>query len=83
MGIQGLATQLRKYGRYRSILRSEAGAGDRIAAVIDGPSLAHSILRVTTCKLAKDGIVPLYDYDVLGKAAVAWLDRLRAYGFNM
>jgi hypothetical protein len=82
MGIPGLASQLHKYGKYTSIQQTKAQTGQQTAAIIDGPSLAHSIYHLGKYEVAKDGIVSQYNYDAIGKAAVAWVDRLRSYGFN-
>jgi hypothetical protein len=85
MGIPGLAHHLRPYGGPTSIAQSKAKADSsyRTPAVIDGPSLAHALLRSGKYKLSKEDLVPRYDYEAIGKAAVSWLNWLRSYGFEM
>ncbi|KAK5169698.1 uncharacterized protein LTR77_005676 [Saxophila tyrrhenica] len=83
MGVPGLASQIHKYGSYTSIPQTKSRRNDRIAAVIDGPSLAHSLYRHGNYQSGKDGIVAQCDHRAIGKAAVAWLDRLRSYGFEI
>lgn len=84
MGIPGLASQLHKYGSHVSIPQQKANTTTHpVAAVIDGPSLAHSIYRTGKFGLGSEGIVTHCDYAALGKAAIAWLDRLRSYTYEM
>jgi hypothetical protein len=85
MGIPGLTHHLRPYGGHTSIPQSKAKADSsyQTPAVIDGPSLAHALLRSGKYKLRKEDLIPRYDYEAIGKAAVSWLNWLRSYGFEM
>lgn len=83
MGIPGLASQLHKYGSYISIPQRKIERHQQAVAIIDGPSLAHSLLGQGKFETGKDGVVPHCDYQAIGRAAIAWLDNLRSYGFDM
>ena len=83
MGIPGLSFQLRGVGTHASVLQKKTEPGDRNAAIIDGPALAHSLLRSGKFVLDSVDLVPRYDYEAIGKAAVSWLNWLRSYGFEM
>lgn len=53
-------------------------------AVIDGPSLAHSLFNSNkVAERSNIGIATDYSYAALGKAAVDWLDQLQSHGFQM
>lgn len=82
MGIPRFASRMRSYGSVSAIGRKGEPRKDQ--AVVDGPSLAHSLLQ--QCPGDVDGsgaILPQVHYSKLGEAAVAWLDDLQSYGFSM
>lgn len=84
MGIPGLASQIHRYGSYASIPQQKATTFTQtVAGVVDGPSLAHSIYSTGKYDVCKDGIIAQCAYKAIGREAVAWLDRLRSYGFEM
>lgn len=83
MGVPGLASQLHKYGSYVSTTQRKVDREQRAFATIDGPSLAHSLYRQGKHRPSKGGVIAQCDYHAIGQAAVAWLDWLRSYGFEM
>lgn len=73
---------MRKYGCSRVIGRGLAK--ERTIAVIDGPSLAHSIFNSSDhTQSAGPEFAPHYDYADLGRSAVSWLDTLESHGFEV
>ena len=83
MGIKGFASRIRPYGSMATIGRKGDSCNDR--AVIDGPSLAHSLLYQNSEIVAdrEGGIFPRFNYGEIGKAAIDWLQTLETYGFAM
>lgn len=81
MGISRFASRIRDHGSVNVVGRKGESRNDY--AIIDGPSLAHSLLGDHP-EQSKDGsIMPLPDYTALGEMAVAWLDNLQEHGSNM
>lgn len=82
MGIPGFASRIRSHGSVGTIGRKGEPRDDH--AIIDGPSLAHSLLQSSEISgRSGGGILPSWSYSALGKAAVAWLDALQEHGFMM
>lgn len=83
MGIPSFASRMRGYGAVDVLGRRGEPQND--GAVVDGPSLAHSLIQQTAGALqSNDGaIMPRYSYSALGAAAIAWLRSLEEYGFHM
>ncbi len=52
-------------------------------AVIDGPALAYHVIHLCSPKSRGDNPFSQPTYDVLGKAAIAWLDKLERCGITV
>lgn len=83
MGIPSFASRMRGYGSVGILSRREDSQTDR--AIIDGPSMAHSLLQQTdqAVQSYNGTILPTYSYCALGEAAVTWLKNLEKCGFQV
>ena len=84
MGIPGFASRMQTYAVPKEIspTKAERSEGHTITAIVDGPALAHHLLRkIKDDGLADATIVTHCDYAELGRAAVRFLDLLTSYGF--
>lgn len=81
MGISRFASRIRDHGSVNVIGRKGESRNDH--AIIDGPSLAHSLLGNAPEEGNDGSVMPRTSYDALGKAALAWLDNLQEHGFEM
>lgn len=87
MGIPNFLSRIRDYGvteRIGSTATSSQSQINPTIAIIDGPSLAHylceQLIRDTSADLE---VECFYNYDILGKRAVGWLNNLSNFGFEM
>lgn len=81
MGISRFASRIRDHGAVNVISRKEDSRIDH--AIVDGPSLAHSLLGDYPESRDDGSIMPRPNYTALGEAVVAWLDNLQEHGFKM
>jgi len=82
MGIPGFASRMQAHGSTQVIGRK--GEQCHSQAIIDGPSLAHTLARLVQDRHAHDaGIAPNVSYSEIGEAAVAWLENQESFGFKM
>lgn len=75
MGIPGLKRHLQPFA-------TRVDLGNR-HVIIDGPALAHHIVRVCWSKTSRGRPFELPLYSQIGESAVAWLDELRSCGVTM
>lgn len=52
-------------------------------AVLDGPSLAYHILNICSIRTKRTSPFEQPSYGLLGRTAVAWLDRIQECGLTM
>ncbi|KAI0875965.1 hypothetical protein GGS24DRAFT_260906 [Hypoxylon argillaceum] len=72
MGIQGLSSIGRRYGRFRPL------SGDTV--VIDGPALVYQILDGCMRKRPNtNGFICQPSYSTLGRTVIGWLEELRRH----
>ena len=83
MGIARFSSRVRDHGSITTIGRKGDQRND--LAIIDGPSLAHALLKhiPTTSGNRHDSILPQYSYAAAGKAAIDWLESLEDHGFTV
>lgn len=83
MGIPGFASRIRHHGSISTLGRKGEHRGDH--AIIDGPSMAHSLLHHAAAGAVKSkgAVMPRHSYSAIGEEAVAWVDTVAEHGFDM
>lgn len=75
MGIPKLRQYLEPYAE-RAII-------DPTNVVLDGPALAYHILKLCSRTIRKTSPLEQPSYEVLGRTAIAWLERVQSCGLFM
>ena len=77
MGIQRFGSRMRDHAT-RTTLGTTDSPADHGVAIIDGPGLAHYIYY-GLCGSSSSSVT----YGDCANATIAWLDKLRGFGFSM
>jgi len=75
MGIPHLKRHLEPY--------AQRGAIAPCDVVVDGPAFAYHILNLCQRKTLRSSPFELPSYEVLGRTAIAWLDRIEEGGLSV
>lgn len=83
MGIAGFTSRLESYGE--RVILGRHRAVPHSGAIVDGPGLAHHVLREHRRRLTSDAnIVETEEtYENLAIATIEWLNNLSSFGFIM